>query len=227
MLYINFMNWYTMGKETPHMKRLFLVLAAFWLSVAPTMADTITTVSIGNYTWDVTKSTSLSIDVNVSGTSQISQAGIYLAVGDGGPSWGGTEQIQIGAVMPGAIWSGQSSQLSLGSQDAVVNANFNIPLVGSTQPSVLANGTLVTVTLLAPSGGLASEIGHQLVLNPNYGGPDPADPWFSTGFAFGSSTVTLQFVPGTLTLVPEPSMAMILLSLGGALCGWRCYRSKK
>ena len=136
-----------------------------------------------------------------------------------------TEQIQIGAVGygDGTIWAGQTLTGSGPTEPLPVGAAVNVNVLESwttsSHPTVTASGTLMTITLQATPGGLTSEIGEKLTLDPNL--------FDSTSLANGASYPALTFVTGQLTLVPEPSTGVMLLILGGVLFGWRCCRSRK
>ena len=177
-------------------------------------------ISIGDYEWNVAQSNSITIGVDVSGGETIDGFGLAFSVGDGGPNGpnvGGSETILIDSVGTGAgtIWSGKTLNVATAYPFPSGAANFvNATLPVLTDP-VLASGTLMTFTLTAPSGGLAGRVGERLPLDPNLEN--------QSSLTHGLEPPAVTFSVGHLTLVPEPSMAMMLLGLGGVgvLWGWR------
>jgi hypothetical protein len=203
------------------MKKLLCVFAVLCLLAAPAVGATI--VSVGDYTWNVAQSNTLGVVVSVTGGAQIDNATVTLGVGDGGPDAGGTELIQIASIGWGAgtIWAGHNTSPStlFPLPSGAINQG-QVPLVGS--GSVTATGVLMTFTLQAPGGGLASEVGHVLTLDPNFGG-------FSVLNLSGVDPAGLEWLPGTITLTsqgqsPEPSTGVMLLVVGGLWFGWRRFR---
>jgi len=178
-------------------------------------------ISIGDYSWNVINQPTIPITINISGGESINSCGVGFSVGDGGAAMGGAETILVDSInyTAGTIWTGKP--LATDENPPLPSASAtgaNVAIDGL--DNVSANGTLMTVTLRAPAGGLAGRIGETLTLSPN-----AAD---TTALYLDGVPVDLTWDGdsfGTLTLTPEPSGLVMLAGVG--MLGLLLYRRRK
>lgn len=149
----------------------------------------------------------LTVTVSVAGGEQADVLNLLLVIGNGGPTYGGTDQVGTPAFAGGAI-----ANPGIAASSNAGNQYFQD--VGNGPEKWLAGNVIVNPTAMYTLNGNVATF--QISTAGAVAGVYPIffDTTGNTSITSAGTPVAVEFANGTITITPEPA-TMILLGLGG------------